>query len=143
MVATLEALDDSALPALIAHTTEAADGKRGILNRLGVIENPAEDLVVPGGAHREVIANSPVLGTGIEPPGALELEDRFLTIGKHRGEGKPVLARVVGFGEDNRAYRARRAHREPPTAHREEADRFTDHSPSPERCTLYSFAGDR
>ena len=66
-----------------ANPLEALDRQRIVLHRLGVLHKTAQHLVVAGGADAQVITNRPVLWTGVEPPGRLEIEDGAVALTEH------------------------------------------------------------
>jgi len=66
----------------IAETTQSAHPERivGIGSR--ALEQFAEDLVVPIDREFEALFDERFLGSGLVPPGPLELEDRLVTFGE-------------------------------------------------------------
>src|SRR6188472_3480012 len=54
---------------------QPADQQRVGLQRLGAVDEGVEHLVVPGRRHVELLADRGLLGAGVLPPLALEVED--------------------------------------------------------------------
>ncbi len=68
--------------ATIAQTTQAPDAERVMGVGGWALEQFAEDLVVPVDRELEAFLDQRLFGTGLVPPGPLELEDRLVTFGE-------------------------------------------------------------
>ncbi len=59
----------------LAHAQQSSHGERGVLQRRRIVHQPADRLVVAGGAHAQRVPDGGVLRPGVEPPRPLEVED--------------------------------------------------------------------
>src|SRR5690606_9893261 len=75
-----EAAGRAGLLPLGAHATQALDEHRVGGQRLRAVDELVEDLVVAGRAHVEQVLDGLLLGTGVLPPLALELEDAAVAV---------------------------------------------------------------
>src|SRR5262245_29666413 len=79
--------------ALRAHPAQAAHQQRVLGQGLGTIDEGVEHLVVAGGRHVEGLADRGLLGAGVLPPLALELEDLAVAVAQ---AGSGIAARLCG-----------------------------------------------
>src|SRR4051795_9920787 len=81
--------------ALRPHPTQTPDQERVLDERFGAVDQCVQHLVVAGRRHVEGLADSGLLGAGVLPPLALELEDLAVALAQPRGR---LTARVCGCG---------------------------------------------
>src|SRR3954451_14687621 len=74
---------------LRAHPTEPTDQERVLDEGLGTVDEGVQHLVVAGRRHVERLADRGLLGAGVLPPLALELED--LAVAVTEGGRRPGL----------------------------------------------------
>src|SRR5215218_3450846 len=67
-----------------SQTSEPAHEQRVDLEGLGAVDERVEHLVVAGGRHVELLADRSLLGAGVLPPLALELEDLAVAVAQAR-----------------------------------------------------------
>ena len=85
----METLNHTSLATVRSDSAQTTHRQRGEFQGIGNVHDPTQHLVIPGGAQFEVVTDGPVLGTRIEPPGALELENGLFAICKHGKRVKP------------------------------------------------------
>ena len=61
---------------------EVTSNLRQTLDR--IVHEAPQRFVVAGSTHAQVLADGSVLGTGVKPPGAFEVEYRSIALGQHR-----------------------------------------------------------
>jgi hypothetical protein len=66
----------------ITETTKTTHPERIVGVGRRALEQFTEDLVIPIDREFEALLNERFLGSGLVPPGPLELEDRFVTFGE-------------------------------------------------------------
>ena len=71
-----ESLRRTSFPPDLAEATEATHEHRVVGQRLGTIDDPAQELVIAGAGDAEGLADRPFLGDLQAPGIALEVEDR-------------------------------------------------------------------
>src|SRR6478752_7958300 len=77
-----------------AQAAQPTDQQRVGLEGLGTVDQGVEDLVVAGGGHVELLPDGRLLGPGVLPPLALELEDLAVPVAQARR--RPGVAAVQG-----------------------------------------------
>lgn len=73
---------DTSATTTFPYPAEAANQKRVVLERIRIVDQLREELVVAGTGKFEAIAYRGVLRTNLSPPTALEIEDRLVAVGE-------------------------------------------------------------
>lgn len=71
----------------VAESPQPEHEERVVLERGVVADDGIEHLELPGGREVEGLADGGLLGAGVLPPGALEVEDGHVVVGQLHGRG--------------------------------------------------------